>query len=209
MNDENPEFIPTRSSLLSRLKDWEDAASWRDFFQTYWKLIYNTAIKAGLSDAEAQDVVQETIRSVAKKMPEFKYDRAAGSFKGWLLQLTRWRILNELKKRQPGQPLEPAAADDGTRTSTLERIADPASVDVDAYWNAEWQKNLIGVAIDNVKQSVNPRHYEIFYLHTVKKQPVAQVAASLGVNRAQVYLAKHRVAALVKKEVRRLEAKMF
>ena len=45
------DFIPTRSSLLSRLQDWEDAASWQKFFNTSWKLIYNTAIKAGLSDA--------------------------------------------------------------------------------------------------------------------------------------------------------------
>src|SRR5689334_22221633 len=98
MPDDPREFIPTRSTLLSRLKDWDDHASWKDFFDTYWKLIYATAIKSGLSDAEAQDVVQDTVVSVAKKMQEFKYDPALGSFKGWLLQLTRWRILNQLKK---------------------------------------------------------------------------------------------------------------
>ncbi len=65
----NPdEFIPTRQSLLSRLKDWDDRESWKDFFNTYWKLIYGVAIKSGLSDAEAQDVVQEAVISVAKKM---------------------------------------------------------------------------------------------------------------------------------------------
>jgi hypothetical protein len=50
--NEAAEFIPTRQSLLSRLKDWNDKESWEAFFDTYWKLIYNAAIKAGLTDAD-------------------------------------------------------------------------------------------------------------------------------------------------------------
>src|SRR5437773_1397624 len=91
MNDVD-ELIPTRQSLLSRLKDWNDQESWRDFFETYSWLIYKTAIRAGLTEAEAQDVVQETVLSVSKSMPGFEYDASKGSFKSWLLQLTRWRI---------------------------------------------------------------------------------------------------------------------
>jgi len=52
--------------LLSRLKDWRDDASWQEFFDTYWRLIYGVARKAGLSDAEAQDIVQETVFSVVR-----------------------------------------------------------------------------------------------------------------------------------------------
>jgi len=68
------ELCPTRQSLLSRLKSWDDQESWKDFFDTYWRLIYNAAVRAGLTEPEAQDVVQETLLSVAKKIPEFKYD---------------------------------------------------------------------------------------------------------------------------------------
>src|SRR5437867_4172407 len=95
------ELIPTRWSLLNRLKDLEDQQSWQQFFDTYWKLIYSVARRAGLSHAEAQDVVQETVISVAKSISGFKCDPAAGSFKSWLLNLTRWRILNQFKKRMP------------------------------------------------------------------------------------------------------------
>lgn len=198
-------FIPTRSSLLGRLKDWGDAESWRDFFDTYSKLIYGTAVKAGLSPAEAEDVVQDTVLSVAKAMRDFKYDQDRGSFKGWLLQLTRWRIINQLKKRSPGEQLRSGFSDDTAEVSPAERVADPASLDLAAYWDAEWEKNLMNAAIAKVKELVKPRQYEIFYLHVVKKLSVPAVAASLGVNRAQIYLAKHRVAALIKKEVRRLQ----
>ena len=69
------ELIPTRGALI-RLKDWDGNESWKRFFDTYWKLIYGTAIKLGISDAEAQEVVQETLIAVAKKMNEFKYDPA-------------------------------------------------------------------------------------------------------------------------------------
>ena len=50
--------ISTRYSLLSRMQDLGDQDSWKDFFDTYWRLIYSFAIKSGLTDAEAQDVVQ-------------------------------------------------------------------------------------------------------------------------------------------------------
>ena len=95
------ELIPTRDSLLSRLKDWGDDESWRDFFNTYWKLVHGVALKAGLSEQEAEEVVQETVITVARRIPEFKYDPAVCSFKTWLLNLTRWRIVDQLRKRKP------------------------------------------------------------------------------------------------------------
>src|SRR6185436_3555024 len=100
MTSRPDEIIPTRASLLSRLRNWDDQQSWQRFFELYWKLIYSVARKAGLSDPEAQDVVQETIISVARHMPSFRYDPELGSFKAWLMQLTRWRIMDELRKKQ-------------------------------------------------------------------------------------------------------------
>src|SRR5262245_26498265 len=106
----SPADNSTRASLLERLKNWEDKESWREFFAIYWRLIYSTATKAGLSDAEAQDVVQETIITVAKKMPGFKYDPAIGSFKSWLLHTTRWKITDQFRKRgRENIPLDPTA----------------------------------------------------------------------------------------------------
>src|SRR5215510_10488861 len=102
MHMDPDEFIPTRRSLLSRLKSWDNQDSWREFFSTYWRLIYSVAIKAGLKDAEAQDVVQDTILSVAQRMPGFKYDPALGSFKSWLLLIIRRRIADQLRKHYAG-----------------------------------------------------------------------------------------------------------
>jgi RNA polymerase sigma factor (sigma-70 family) len=198
---------PTRWTLVSRLKDWRDQESWQEFFDTYWKLIYGAAVHSGLTDAEAQEVVQETVITVAKKMPEFKADPAAGSFKGWLLQITTRRIVDQLRKRPPPGRFHETVrrADETARTPTVERVPEPASLNLNHRWNEEWQKNLVDAAIERVKRTVNPKAYKIFYLHVLKKIPAGRVAKALGVNIAQVYLAKSRVSALVKKEVRRLE----
>ena len=93
------EFIPTRYSLLSRLQNWGDDESWKDFFDTYWRLFHSLALKAGLTETEAQEVVQEAVISVARNIVKFRRERNLGSFKGWLRNLTRWRIADQLRKR--------------------------------------------------------------------------------------------------------------
>src|SRR5438067_2263105 len=92
-------LLATRRSLVDRLANWDDRKRWQEFFDTYWKLIYSAARKSGLTDTEAQEVVQETVITVAKNIDKLKYDPAIGSFKGWLLQITRWRIADQFRKR--------------------------------------------------------------------------------------------------------------
>src|SRR6185369_14809509 len=85
---EPDELAPTRHTLLERLRDLDDHASWQEFFDTYWKLIYCAAIKFGLPHADAEDVVQETVIGVARRMETFRYEPEKCSFKGWLMHIT-------------------------------------------------------------------------------------------------------------------------
>src|SRR5690349_20795130 len=94
------EFLVTRKSLVDRLADWNDRKRWQQFFDSYWKLIHRAARQAGLTESEAEEVVQETLITVAKKIDRLKYDPALGSFKGWLLNITRWRIADQFRKRK-------------------------------------------------------------------------------------------------------------
>ena len=219
MTDEPNEFLPTRHSLLARLKDWEDQTSWREFFDTYWKLIYAVALKAGLSDAEAQDVVQETVLTVAKRVGDFKA-QPDGSFKGWLLQITRRRIADQFEKRSkvgvqasacpevsPGAdpPKRGLQHEEETRTSTIHRVPDPASFDLEACWEEQWQRGLLDAATERVKNQVSPKQYQMFELYVLREWPVKKVAQTLGVSATQVYLAKHRVGRLLKNETAKLQ----
>src|SRR5260221_6050531 len=169
-------FIPTRKSLLGRLKDAGDDASWRVFFNTYWKLIYGTAIKAGLGDAEAQDVVQETVIAVARNIGEFKYDPAICSFKSWLLRVTRSRISNQFRSRRRQHLAQDPLSDETRGTPLLEPWPDPAGGPLDRVWDEEWEKNLMDAAIERVKRRADIEQFQIFDFYVLKKWPVKKVA---------------------------------
>jgi len=204
----NEEFIPTRKSLLTRLKNWDDQEGWREFFDTYWKLIYSVALKSGLSDADAQDIVQDTIVSVAKKMRHFKYDPEIGSFKGWLLLNTRSRITERWRKKRLPMAENIPQKDATARTATVERIPDPGGQDLDAVWDAEWKKNLMHQALEGVKKQVAPKQFQIFDLYVLQETPIESITRALGVSPGQVYLAKHRVSQVLKDELKKLERKL-
>lgn len=198
--------LATRRSLLSRLRESNAQESWRQFFDTYWRLIYATALNAGLSDWEAQEVVQETVLTVVRKIRSFRYDPVVGSFKGWLLTIVRWRIADQFRKRQ--EQIQPLRARRGTETqgtATIERVADPRGIDLDTIWEEEWQRTMFAAALARVKRQANARHYQMFDLHAVKQWPVQKVAQTLGVTAGHVRLAKHRITVLMSREVARLE----
>ncbi len=205
MHDTPDRWIPTRRSLLSRLRNWEDHASWQAFFDTYWKLIYAVALKSGLSDTEAEEVVQETVISIAKKMPTYQYDPAQCSFKGWLKHVTRLRILDQYRKRRPEhRPLNPAGAESST-TDTVERIPDPHGLALEEVWDQEWEDNLLDAAMERVKAKTKAEQYQIFYMHLVQQIPALEVSRMLGINLGKVYFACRRISKLVKDERQRIE----
>src|SRR5262249_44040863 len=122
--DDCPEdLIPTRKSLLGRLKNWQDNESWRDFFDTYWKLIFAFASRQGLNHHEAQEVVQETVVAVAKHIGKFHYDPKVCAFKTWLLGVTRSKITNQFARRaRAPTTIAEAFGDDSNATPLLDRL---------------------------------------------------------------------------------------
>jgi RNA polymerase sigma factor (sigma-70 family) len=208
--------LETRPSLLHRLQTGDDPQSWQEFYRIYGGLIRFFATRAGLTADEAEEVVQETAIGVARRLPEFVYDPKVCRFKTWLLNLTRWRIQNQLRKRgQPGaagssSPTtsdgSPAGrGDDTTGTRMIDRIADPAAAEFGAEWDAAWEKTLVTQAMEQVRARIEERQFQVFDLYVMKGWPPGDVAKTLGISTARVYLTKHRVAALLKKEVCRLE----
>ena len=205
MRETADELIPTRASLLHRLKDWRDQTSWQQFFDTYSPLIYTVARRSGLDNTEAQDLVQETVFAVAMHMPGFEYDAANGSFKAWLLNLTRWRIIDFARKRKKAAAETPFPVEQSTGTGVMERFIDPAGNALDALWETEWQQTLLDAAVARVKRRVEPESYQLFDFYVNKDWPAEKVASNFNVSVGQVYLAKHRVSGMLKAEVERIE----
>jgi RNA polymerase sigma-70 factor (ECF subfamily) len=203
------EIIPTRVSLIQRLRDWNDTTSWKDFFDTYWKLIYGVARKTGLSDAEAQDVVQETIITVARKMPEFSYDPAIGRFKSWLMQVTRSRIVDQIRRKQYEEAGKRLPREMPLSEAMLEQHAAQPDFDLEAVWNEEWEHHVLEAAMKKVKQNADAKQFQMFQLHVIKSVPAREVAKKLRVKLAEVYFAKYKIGAQVRKEIKALERRML
>lgn len=195
--------LPTRSSLLERLKNWDDRQSWQEFFDLYWRLIYAQARRANLTDAEAQEVVQETVIAVSRRMPDFKYDRKVCSFKTWLFQIVNCRIKDQFRQRQRHRSrLMPLPQDEGGLP--LESIAAPRSHEPDAAWELAWEQNLREAALARVRQRVDPRLYQIFDYREIQGHSSAETASHLQTSRSLVYGATSRVRRLWQEEIRRL-----
>jgi RNA polymerase sigma factor (sigma-70 family) len=208
MKRDPDESIRTRKSLLKRLKNWDDQESWKDFFDTYWKLIHGVAVKSGLTNAEAQDVVQETIFAVAKKMGGFDYDPEVGSFKAWLLTLTRWRITDAWRKKQYEQAGRRKPREEPLHTSILDRQAAPSDSELEKIWQAEWDRNVLEVALARVRAQVKPKPYQLFYLHFIRNWDAKRVAQKLGAKLTEVYYAKYKIRPLLKREIQAVEETM-
>lgn len=192
------DWLPTRRSLLSRLRVWDDRESWSVFYETYGRLLFSYARRAGLGAAEAEDVVQDTVVSVARELPDFRYDPARGSFKGWLHQIVRRRVVDHLR-RLPRECVQGISGD----------FHPPEEVDDKGWeliWQGEWARHVTTRALERVKQQVSSRQFQIFSLAVLQEQPVPRVCDALGVSAASVYLARHRVGRLFRAEVRRLES---
>ena len=152
----------TRKSLIARLENWEDQRTWDEFYQTYWRLIYSVGLKAGLRSDEAFDVVQETILSIAKQSRKQLYDPKQGSFKTWLMNMTRWRINDQFRRRKKDTAMAGNEWNEERKTAVIDRFEDPSGDLLERMWNVEWKKNLADAALARVKGQVSPKQYQIF-----------------------------------------------
>ena len=204
---QNPEetisTLRTQPSLLRRVHDWRDAASWEEFHRLYRNLIYGFARRAGLPHEDANEVVQDVLVRVARTIAQFESDPARGTFRGWLMNLTRWRIADKFNSRpKPERPRDAGPETTSTLTPTLERIPDPAPAGPD--WDLEWQRHLLDAATERIRNRVSPAHFQVFDFYVRRRWSVREVARELGVNPATVYVIGFRLTRQLKAEVKHL-----
>lgn len=196
--------LPTRGSLLARVKNLEDHQAWQEFCDTYRGLMMRLAFKAGLREDEAEEVVQEVFVSLARNIGEFVYDPSQCSFKHWLTQMVRWRIGDQYQKRLQAHLPMPEFPDRGNE-SYAGLLSPATATELDEIWDDEWRKHLISRATAQLKKRLKPKHFQIFFLNVLKDIPAAEVAQRLKVTIAQVYLVKLRASRLFQSCVKTLD----
>ncbi len=182
----------TRSSLLKRVKE-NDTAAWQEFDTLYRPMLGRLARRCGLSEADAEDVTQFCMMSIAQHIHSFEYDPKKGRFKGWLKTMVNNRIRN-LHRRQREQT---AVSQDFKRPQQQERSAEEL---FDEVWMEEHLRHCLKL----IRIEVEPASFDAFRRHVLEECPVQQVCEELQMTSNQVYKIKWRLTQKLSEKMREL-----
>jgi RNA polymerase sigma-70 factor (ECF subfamily) len=196
--NESPE---TRQSLLHRVRDPRDSVAWEEFVTTYEPLVYRVARRRGLQDADAREVTQEVLMSVAGAIDRWDSAGRKGAFRSWLFRITRNLTVN-LLVRQKRQVL---GTGDTDMLRFLDELPEPSAGD-SAIFDEEYRRQLFRRAAEQVRPAVREKTWQAFWRSCVDGESIQQVAADLQMTVGSVYTARSRVTARLNAEIRKLEA---
>jgi RNA polymerase sigma factor (sigma-70 family) len=184
----------TRPSLLLGLRDAENKEAWEDFARIYSRLIYGFCMQRGLQEADAADVTQEVLKTVARTIQRFEYDPRRGRFRGWLLTVTRSKFNNFLGGQQRRIQSEGG-------TTVLRQVEAVPSPEEETNWDKELQQRLFEWASERVRKEITAKSWDAFWRTAVEGQSGEEVAAGLGLSVGAVYVAKSRVTARLREMI--------
>jgi RNA polymerase sigma-70 factor (ECF subfamily) len=189
----------TRATLLVRIRDPQDQASWREFVDLYMPLLHSYAIKMGFQDADAADAAQETLLRVSKAIGSGQYQSSKGSFRGWLLTVLR----NTLRLHASRAKHSARGTGDTGMLELLREQPDRQQLDL---WEREYQLRMFHWAAERVQSSFQQTTWKAFWETTVVGKSIASVAQELGVSTGAVYIARSRVLSSLRQEIELAEA---
>ena len=171
----------TRHSLLVRVRNLDDHRAWDQFYELYAPLLYRFARRKGLSADDADEVRDQCLELLARKMPDFTYDPSIGRFKGWLYRVVNGRII-DLHRRKVA-----CSAD----SQELQAVVDTQPTPTQA-WEEHWRKEHLKYCLERARLSVSERNYRAFSM-LMEEKTVSEVCSEFGMNPNQVYKAKMHV----------------
>ena len=181
----------TRSSVLKAVADTENEAAWARFFDLYSGFVFSIARSKGLKEEDADDIVQAVFTDLARMMPTFKYDRAMGKFRSYLIGLVHWRVKDKLRLVQ---------RDNEQMKAYLDEVANLPPADKD-FAEREWQTAAVEEALRRIKPDVRPEHYAAFVASAVEGQDTETVMRLYNLSRDNLYQIRKRLTAKLQETV--------
>jgi RNA polymerase sigma-70 factor (ECF subfamily) len=190
----------TRASLLVRIRDAHDTDAWRQFLQVYAPVVYGYARKRGLQDADAADLMQEVFRSVAASAGRLDYDPERGSFRGWLYTVTRNKLYNFLDRNRNQVRGSGGSGAQELLEKQVGREEDGADL-----WDREYERRLFAWATEQVRDEFQEATWQAFWLTAVEGKSAREAGAATGMSPGAIYVAKSRILARLRQQIRRLQ----
>src|SRR5262245_9089260 len=162
-------MTPTRTSLIRRVSDTTDAASWHEFVKLYEPLLLSYVRARGLPHADAGDVVQEIFIRLLRSLPTFALDRQRGRFRTWLYQVTMSVVIDHARAR---------AARDGHVKAWWEQVGKTLSAEEEPGedWNQAHRRRILEFAHAQVKAQTNVKTWYCYEQRFLHDRPGADIA---------------------------------
>lgn len=191
-----PHVPETRASLILRLPSATNAEAWREFVSIYEPFVYRFARRGGLQDADARELVQNVLLSVARAVGRWRPDGDRGKFRTWLFRIARNQLIDIVSKRQ-----KQMVGQGGT--SMVGVLNQHPALDTwssDDVWLSH-RRELFQWAAERVKNSVKEATWQAFWMTAVEDRSVEDAAGILGLSVGAVYIARSRVLSRLRDEI--------
>ena len=192
----NPKKFPrTRVSLIQALGERADSSAWREFFQCYAPAVYRVAALRGLQKIDAEDIVQEVMLAIAKKISSFEYRRDRGRFRDWVRRITDNKIVSHWRGNRKKLMIDhKVAADEAVDQTTI-----------DKYWNEQWELQDLEYCRTQISMRISPMRLAAFRMYVLNGVSAADTAAQLNIQVGYVYVIRNQILNMIKDEMRKLE----
>lgn len=187
-NSRNQSAEPTTAtslSLLERIR-CHDRDSWARFVTIYCPSIYDICRSFGVQPADADDVAQEVLQSVARAIGDFKKERQGDSFRGWLYRIVQNKVRDHFR-RSAKQPQGVGGSD----VLNLDQL--PAELSEGSLSNQSVGDPALMRALELIRSEFQERTWTAFWRLTVEGHSAAEIATDLGMKTNAVRQAKFRI----------------
>ena len=189
----------TNDTLLTRLRNPVDQQSWAEFAQLYEPLIFRFAVGRGLQEADASDITQRVLWTVARAADRWELGTDRGRFRGWLAKVTSNAVLNlvqrEARHRGSGR---------SSIWDLMEQVPEPGE-DLASTWRYEKRCQMFRWAAHRVRSKFTDDVWLLFWRTAVEGEAIEAVAGELGKSLGAAYAARSRVLAALRKVVQEVE----
>ncbi len=189
----------TSASLLERLRAQPDETDWQRLVNLYTPLIRNWLIKHMLQEQDRNDVVQEVMTVVIRRIPEFQHNQRCGAFRNWLRTIT----VNCLREFWRSQKYRPQAGGGSDFKSFLDEMEDPGS-QLSQVWNQEHDNHVMSQLLQLIRPCFETKTWNIFQRLVLEGASPESVSREFQVTVNAVFIAKSRVLARLRQESRGL-----
>lgn len=185
----------TSVSLLDRLRHSPEPALWQRLVDLYNPLIRGWLRRQALREQDADDLVQEVLAVVVRKLPQFERQPQTGAFRSWLRKIT----VNCLRDHWRSRRSQPLATGDSNFLAVLDQLEDSDS-HLSRMWDQEHDRHVTQRLLETIRPRFEPHTFRAFQRVALEGAAPDQVAAELGLTVNAVFIAKSRVLNQLRRE---------